>query len=156
MLRLGGLSLLLSACSRPYTTARLITCHCTWPPRNIYNVSCPDQILLGHPYVSSCICSHERFDFIVQAADSFALGVLLWEMYSGVRAWSSMNHAQVITAVAVNKRSLKFPAEAPAAYVQLARSLMSHVAVARPSFEEALESIKVMQNSMIWVEAHCG
>lgn len=60
-----------------------------------------------------------------------------------------MNHAQIITAVAVNKRSLKFPSEAPAAYVQLANSLMSHLPVERPSFEEALQSIKIMQETMI-------
>lgn len=69
----------------------------------------------------------------------------MWEMYHGVRAWSSMNHAQIITAVAVNKNSLKFPADAPQPYVDLATSLMSPNPEARPTFEEAVITIKHLQ-----------
>ena len=81
----------------------------------------------------------------MQAADTFAFGVLLWEMYHGVRAWSSMNHAQIITAVAVNKNTLKFPQDAPRPYIQLATALMSQDPNLRPTFESALASIKEVQ-----------
>ena len=30
-----------------------------------------------------------------QAADVYSFGVMLWEMYSGQRAWAALNYAQV-------------------------------------------------------------
>ena len=88
------------------------------------------------------------FQHLFQAADTFALGVLMWEMYHGVRAWSSMNHAQIITAVAVNKISLKFSAGAPEGYVRLASDLMSQDPSKRPTFEEALQRINELQSAL--------
>ena len=69
----------------------------------------------------------------------------MWEMYHGVRAWSSMNHAQIITAVAVNKVSLKFSAGAPEGYVQLASALMSQEPSRRPTFDETLLRINELK-----------
>lgn len=59
-----------------------------------------------------------------------------------------MSHAQIITAVAVNRRSLKFRAGAPEGYVGLATSLMCHDPDLRPSFNEALECIEKLQASL--------
>ena len=81
----------------------------------------------------------------MQAADPFALGVLMWEMYHGVRAWSSMNQAQIITAVAVNGRTLEFLPGAPPSYVQLATALMHQDPQRRPTFEQVLAAIQKME-----------
>ena len=84
----------------------------------------------------------------MQPADPFALGVLMWEMYHGVRAWSSMNQAQIITAVAVNGRTLEFLPGAPPGYVQLATALMHQDPQQRPTFEQALATIRRMEAAL--------
>jgi len=55
---------------------------------------------------------------------------------------------QIITAVAVNRKTLNFKADAPADYVRLAAALMSHDAKARPTFDEALVAIEAMQATL--------
>ena len=42
------------------------------------------------------------------AGDAWAFGVLLWELAHGSRAWASMSHAQVVSAVAVRKTLLRW------------------------------------------------
>jgi hypothetical protein len=60
-----------------------------------------------------------------------------------------MNHAQIITAVAVNHKSLNFGPDAPKDYVSLASALMSHEPRERPTFDQALVSIKEMQAALM-------
>ena len=43
----------------------------------------------------------------MQAADLYSFGVLCWEMLAGQRAWSGMNTAQIIHAVAIQNRQLQ-------------------------------------------------
>ena len=47
----------------------------------------------------------------------YAFGVLLWEMWNGVRAWAGMHQLQVIFNTTVKNKRLEFGEEAPAEYV---------------------------------------
>ncbi len=50
-----------------------------------------------------------------KSADVWAFGVLLWEMYSGQRAWAGMSYTQVMQAVGYEQRGPEWPEQAPTA-----------------------------------------
>ena len=66
----------------------------------------------------------------------YAFGVLLWELYSGHRAWEGCNPAQVIHAVAIEGRGLELPDSTPQAFARLAHLCMSTDMQLRPTFVE--------------------
>lgn len=65
-------------------------------------------------------------------------------MWHGVRAWSSLTFAQIITAVVVNKKSLRFNDSAPSDYADLANRCMHVNPDMRPPFQQALSELEVM------------
>ena len=84
------------------------------------------------------------------AGDAWAFGVLLWELAHGSRAWASMSHAQVMTAVAVRKTLLKWDdvivegEESPLAWAAaLAADCWNEDPAGRPSFDEICERLRV-------------
>lgn len=75
----------------------------------------------------------------------YAFGVLMWEMWHGVRAWSSLTFAQIITAVVANKKSLSFNDTANPQYADLALRCMSTDPEKRPTFDQVLVSLESLQ-----------
>lgn len=72
----------------------------TFAPRNL-----PVQFLFTLP--------------LPQATDVFAFGVLLWQMYTGLRPWAGMNHGQIIYNVGMKNVQLLFPPGTPPAIADL-------------------------------------
>ena len=58
------------------------------------------------------------------------------EMVAGCRAWALMTHAQVIHEVIVERTTLVWPADPPAAYVALGQRCLARDPSARPTFED--------------------
>ena len=52
-------------------------------------------------------------DVVVQRGDVYAFGVLLYEMYTGQRAWYGMRHPQIIHTIAVLNKHPELPIDAP-------------------------------------------
>ena len=74
----------------------------------------------------------------------YSLGVLLWEMYNGQRAWAGLHFAQVSYAMFVEKRSLQFPEGTPEEFRVLALSCLSNLPADRPSSRDLPAKLKAL------------
>lgn len=66
----------------------------------------------------------------------WAFGVLLWEMFTGTRAWAGLLHAQIMCQVTVMGQSLELPASAPPAFQNLLKRCIAYDAAQRPTFAQ--------------------
>lgn len=78
----------------------------------------------------------------LQAADVYAFGVLLWEMYTASRAWAGMQYAQIVCQVTALQSSLPVPETAPPAFAELLRRCLAYEAADRPTFAEAWQMLQ--------------
>eukprot|EP00884_Botryococcus_braunii_P023548 jgi/Botrbrau1/9878/Bobra.0080s0013.1 len=75
-------------------------------------------------------------------ADVYGYGVICWEMVAHSHPWAGMSHAQIVYTVGMMKGQLKFPEDAPPAFVELAKRCMSHDPDVRPSFAEIRDELR--------------
>ncbi|KXZ54057.1 hypothetical protein GPECTOR_5g165 [Gonium pectorale] len=85
---------------------------------------------------------------ISKATDVFAFGVLLWQMYTGLRPWAGMNHGQIIYNVGMKNVQLLFPPGTPPAIADLSSSCTRTDPTQRPSFTEIMDKLSSIRNSL--------
>lgn len=101
-------------------------------------------ILLFFHCFSTYLCSSTcrppellKDGLLTKAADVYAFGVLLWELYNGKRAWAGANVGQVIFAVTCREEPpLVMPLSAPQDLQILVGSCLAANYKDRPSFEQ--------------------
>ncbi len=76
-----------------------------------------------------------------KAADVYAFGVLLWEMWTGSRPWSGLLQMQVIFHVTIQRKRLEFPEDTPGELKELALECMAREPKQRPRFDEVVERL---------------
>eukprot|EP00891_Asterochloris_glomerata_P004428 jgi/Astpho2/4428/Aster-00044 len=78
---------------------------------------------------------------LTKAADVFALGILIWEMFCGQRSWAGLRHPQIIHAIAVARTRPAWPVTAPKALVELSQACWHDDLKSRPTFEAVVITV---------------
>lgn len=69
--------------------------------------------------------------------DVYSFGVMLWEMYTGERAWAGLRQAQIMLAKMDHRSpALKIPEGSPEQFTDLLKSCMAYEYKTRPEFQE--------------------
>jgi serine/threonine protein kinase len=68
--------------------------------------------------------------------DTYAFGIIMWEIYTGTMPYGSMSHPQIMVAVVSHKLRPRFPDGCPEWYQSLACKCWRTEPLQRPSFTE--------------------
>jgi hypothetical protein len=79
---------------------------------------------------------------MAKGGDVYSFGVMLWELYTGKRAWSGSSQAQVIFAITCGRERLELPSDAPAGYAALTTACTDPERMNRPGFDEILKQLE--------------
>ncbi|KAJ0653404.1 putative protein kinase TKL-CTR1-DRK-2 family [Helianthus annuus] len=82
-----------------------------------------------------------------EKSDVYSFGVILWELVTMKQPWKGLNAAQVVGAVAFQKRKLTIPSNASPALTSLMESCWADDPVQRPSFKSIVITLKKLLKS---------
>ncbi|GIL69245.1 hypothetical protein Vretifemale_190, partial [Volvox reticuliferus] len=78
------------------------------------------------------------------AADVYSFGVLLWQMYTGLRPWAGMNTGQIVYNVGMKAMQLPFPSDTPTGLLAVSRACTAADPRKRPTFVKVQEDLLAM------------
>ncbi|KAI3776633.1 hypothetical protein L1987_46419 [Smallanthus sonchifolius] len=82
-----------------------------------------------------------------EKSDVYSFGVILWELVTMQQPWNGLNAAQVVGAVAFQKRKLTIPPNASPGLTSLMESCWADDPVQRPSFKSIMITLKKLLKS---------
>ncbi|XP_076949420.1 serine/threonine-protein kinase CTR1-like [Bidens hawaiensis] len=82
-----------------------------------------------------------------EKSDVYSFGVILWELVTLQQPWNGINSAQVVGAVAFQKRKLTIPTNASPALTSLMESCWADDPMQRPSFKSIVVALKKLLKS---------
>ncbi|GFH12752.1 predicted protein, partial [Haematococcus lacustris] len=85
---------------------------------------------------------------VSRETDTYSLGVLMWQMYTGKRPWHGMTHGQIIMTVVEGSKSLEFPPETPEGFMALAMVCMAPAASDRPNMQTVCKVLQALRNAL--------
>lgn len=110
--------------------------------------SCPQAWLLRSvlcliQHVLMCLCLQVGSK-VTTAVDTFSFGIMMWELYTGQRAYSGLGRDAIIDRVYKKQSRPIFPSGVPALYSNLARSCWETDPQLRPNFHVILARLQEM------------
>ncbi|KXZ43210.1 hypothetical protein GPECTOR_97g748 [Gonium pectorale] len=100
---------------------------------------------------------------VTDKSDIFSLGVLLWEMLSGLVPWAGCDALVVAYAITINKDRLSLsaipPGRAPPKLLGLIKRLWDHDPLRRPAAAEVVKQLLLIQQQLarpVWPAAGAG
>ncbi|KAL6763903.1 mixed lineage protein kinase [Haematococcus lacustris] len=82
---------------------------------------------------------------VSRETDTYSLGVLMWQMYTGSRPWAGLSHSQILMTVVNGTAHLAFPADTPGDYLDLATACLSYDVSQRPSIADVVKALAAMR-----------
>ena len=82
------------------------------------------------------------------AADVYAFGILLYELFSGTKAWRGMSGPAIMSAVVMHYKRPTFNPMTPLQIVELSTRCWAHNPEARPTFSGVLDSLGHIESLM--------